>query len=67
MLKRKSYTLSYKRDIVKKLQSQDSNNISALSKETGIDRKTIRRWAEQKDLLDEFAKPRTTRQFLSQK
>ena len=43
MLKRKSYALSYKRDIVKKLQSQDSNNISALSKETEIDRKMIRR------------------------
>ena len=42
MLKRKSYTLSYKRDIVKKLQSQDSNNISALSKETVIIRVTVK-------------------------
>ena len=48
--KRKSDTIRFKSQVLKKLE-ENSGNISQTSRDFNIDRKVIRRWLSQRDLI----------------
>ena len=48
--KRKSYTIRFKSQVLKKLE-ENGGNISQTSRDFNIDRKIIRRWLSQRDLI----------------
>ena len=48
--KRKSYTIQFKSQVLKKLK-ENGGNISQTSRDFNIDKKIIRRWLSQRDLI----------------
>ena len=48
---RKSYTIRFKSHVLKKLEENDGN-ISQTSRDVGVDRRIIRRWLSQRDLIE---------------
>ena len=56
--KRKSYTIRFKSQVLKKLE-ENGGNISQTSRDFNIDRKIIRRWLSQRDLIVDSVRKRT--------
>ena len=51
MATKRSYTIEYKLQVVERLKVEFNNNISAASRDTGVDRKRIREWVMQEEAL----------------
>ena len=56
-VKRKSYTIRFKSQVLKKLE-ENGGNISQTSRDFNKDRKIIRRWLSQRDLIVDFVRNR---------
>ena len=55
--KRKSYTIRFKSQVLKKLE-ENGGNISQTSRDFNIDTKIIRHWLSQRDLIADSVKNR---------
>ena len=58
--KRKSYTIRFKSQVLKKLE-ENGRNISQTSRDFKIDRKIIRCWLSQRDLIVNSVRNRATK------